>query len=277
MNCGKVLARFRYASGMEPDRWVRFIDFRYDGDRTVTGTAMPYGDVAELPWGKERFEPQAFGEVNSLDITMNIQHNRDRMVARTGGSGLTLDDSPQALRFNAKLIDDTDGNDAMKKIQGRLIRGVSVEFWPTKYRFEVEDPELMIIEAGRTARAWDLVDKPAYPKAMISSRQQLWQRHKQEDVTMTEEQIRQMIQEALAARAESTDPVNVDEMVSKFMESSQTQVRDAVAEAIKERDEAQAATAKAEGEKAAAEKAADRRTRSGRSRRRSPRRAHRPG
>ena len=64
----------------------RFVEFRYDGDRTISGVAMRYGDVAKLPWGdKERFEPGAFGNVGSKDVILNFQHDRKRHWQEQGG------------------------------------------------------------------------------------------------------------------------------------------------------------------------------------------------
>ena len=112
----------------------RFVEFRYDGDRTISGVAMRYGDVAELPWGdKERFEPGAFGNVGSSDVILNFQHDRKRPLARTGGSGLTLDDSSQELRLTAKLPDTREANDAIELVKQNIVRGFSVEFLPESY------------------------------------------------------------------------------------------------------------------------------------------------
>ena len=37
---------------------TRYVELRYDGENSVSGTLLRYGDVAVFPWGdKERFEP----------------------------------------------------------------------------------------------------------------------------------------------------------------------------------------------------------------------------
>ena len=66
----------------------RAVELRQDG-RTLTGRAVTYGDVARLPWGVvEIIEARAFGRVDAIDILLNVQHDRKRMIARTGGGGL---------------------------------------------------------------------------------------------------------------------------------------------------------------------------------------------
>ena len=66
----------------------RFAEFRADaitGERTLSGVAMPYGSLAQLRGFRERFEPRAFGDLSSADVTLNVQHDRGRVIARTGG------------------------------------------------------------------------------------------------------------------------------------------------------------------------------------------------
>ena len=82
----------------EPE--IRFCELRAEG-RTLQGEALVYGDVAEFPWGRERVEPGAFGEVG--DVILNRQHDRQTPIARTGGGGLSVIDSPEALRIRADL------------------------------------------------------------------------------------------------------------------------------------------------------------------------------
>ena len=76
---------------------IRFAEIRHEG-RTLSGVAMRYGSIAKLPWGPERFAPAAFGDVKAADVILNFQHDRSRPLARTGGGGLLLTDTPEALR-----------------------------------------------------------------------------------------------------------------------------------------------------------------------------------
>ena len=76
-----------------------FCEIRHDPDengRILRGTAMKYGSVAKMPWGEERFEPHAFGEISKADVILErvstSDQNRLRELARTGLGGLTLTD-----------------------------------------------------------------------------------------------------------------------------------------------------------------------------------------
>ena len=92
-----------------------YVELRHEADsRILRGTAMPYGQVAKMPWGKERFEPGAFGDdVESLDVILNVQHERGQAIARTGGGGLVLEDSPEALRIRAELPNTREADDTL--------------------------------------------------------------------------------------------------------------------------------------------------------------------
>ena len=69
---------------------MRFCEVRAEG-RTLTGTAIKYGDTATFAWGQERIEPNAFAPLG--DAILNAQHDRTTPLARTDGGGLTLLDS----------------------------------------------------------------------------------------------------------------------------------------------------------------------------------------
>lgn len=146
----------------------RFYELRFeDSERRLTGTAMRYGDIAELPWDeRERFEAGAFGDVDRIDAVLNIQHQRARPIARTGGGGLTLRDSAGALEIDAVLPDTVDANDAVTNIRAKILRGLSVEFMPETTR--LEDGVNVITKA--MLRGIALVDRPAYPASVINAR-----------------------------------------------------------------------------------------------------------
>ena len=68
--------------------------------RTLTGRALVYGDVS--PDFRERFIPGAFGDLSEADVALNLQHDPERVIARTG-EGLVLADGPRALEVRADL------------------------------------------------------------------------------------------------------------------------------------------------------------------------------
>ena len=145
---------------------TRFLECRADG-RTLTGAALNYGDVARLPFGREVFDSQPFGDVSALDVIANVQHDRRRPIARTGGGGLLLTDSPERLIVRADLPNTRDADDALELVKTGVLRGWSIEFNPER---ESQDGDLRRIHrAGLSGLG--LVDRPAYRQSVPMVRQ----------------------------------------------------------------------------------------------------------
>ena len=236
----------------------RFYELRFDEDeRRVTGTAMRYGDVAEMPWGeKEKFDPGAFGAVERLDATLNIQHDRGRPVARTRGGGMTLQDSGGALAIDAVLPDTTDANDAVANIRAKILRGLSVEFWPETTRLE---NGVTVIEKA-ALRGIAIVDRPAYNDSKLQPREQA-----EMDEKAITELVKRAVEDALKTRAEGA-PVDSGAIGTAVATALAERLKDlptaesvqaSIDGALKARDKAEEARAKAEDEKKAMKKKAE--------------------
>ena len=133
------------------------LEFR-DSGAVVVGIAMPYGTEARILGAfTERVEPGAF---TFDDVILNRMHQRAEPIARTGGGGLTLTDSQDALRVRADIPDYR--ADIRDMVARRILRGYSVEMdvtaedWPA--------PDKRIIRAARLTGI-GLVDRPAYGDA----------------------------------------------------------------------------------------------------------------
>ena len=134
----------------------RFAPVEVDG-RNLRGVGIRYGEIARMPFGRETFEPGAFGDVRGLDVRLNVQHVRDRLIARTPQT-LALTDGPDALRVLATLPETREADDALTLVRAGVLRGLSLEF---------RAGHAPIIDGVRTrARAGllglGLVDQPAY-------------------------------------------------------------------------------------------------------------------
>ena len=143
---------------------LRFAELRAAGERRLTGTAVRYGDEAALPWGRERIQPGAFAPLG--DVLLNRQHRREAPLARTGGGGLVLEDTPEALRMTAELPATRDAADVMELVRGGVMRGISVEFRALSDRMQ---SGVRIIERAKLL-ALAVVDVPAYPEALVQAR-----------------------------------------------------------------------------------------------------------
>ena len=134
--------------------------------RNLRGVGIRYGEVARMPFGRETFEPGAFGpSVSGLDVRLNVQHNRDRLIARTPGT-LQLADGPDALRVMATLPETREADDALTLVRAGVLRGLSLEF---------RAGDAPIIDGVRTVRragllAFGLVDTPAYHGSTVEAR-----------------------------------------------------------------------------------------------------------
>lgn len=150
---------------MEPERRYAPVELRADG-RGLAGVAMPYGTVADLPFGRETFEPGAFrAALASADVILRVQHDRGRPLARTG-AGLVLTDDDQALRMDAELLGTREAEDALLNVRAGILRGLSVEFHAISERMA---GDVRTIERAEIVGI-GLVDRPAYIDAVVSAR-----------------------------------------------------------------------------------------------------------
>ena len=140
-----------------------------ENDLQLSGTAIRYGDVATLPFGKEVIDAGAFGNLEDADLILNRQHDRGKPLARSGGGGLEVIDSPSELRLRADLPDTPTGREAMTLVRSGVLRGFSIEFRAlSEY---VTDRVVHVANASLVGIA--LVDKPAYPDSQVFRHQAL--------------------------------------------------------------------------------------------------------
>ena len=143
----------------------RYFELRAEPDgRKLSGTAIRYGDVATFPWGKERIEPGAFAPVG--DVILNASHERASPLARTGGGGLEVMDTAEALTVRADLPATRAADDVLALVRAGVMRGLSIEFMAAAER--AEDNVRVIERAALFSVA--VVDTPAYPKSEVEAR-----------------------------------------------------------------------------------------------------------
>ena len=140
---------------MESER--RYAAFRVAG-RTLSGTALRYGDVA--PEFRERFVPGAFGE-DLPAIALNLQHDARMVIAEPGA--FVLADGPRELSVRADLAE---GSAALALVRRGALNGFSIEFHSLAER--IESGIRVVERAELTGIA--LVDKGAYPQSKVQVR-----------------------------------------------------------------------------------------------------------
>lgn len=132
------------------------------GPGTLSGVVLRYGDTADLPWGRERFER---GALAAGDVLLNVQHDRGRPLARYPGGGLELELGADAVSMRATLPDTSDARDLAALVRAGVMRGLSVEFRPVDER--IEAGVRVVSRAALTGIA--VVDEPAYPDSQIAA------------------------------------------------------------------------------------------------------------
>ena len=153
------------------------IEFREGGGASrspgfADGVVLRYGDEASFPWGKERFEPGAFGDLKTADLIVNRMHRRSEMLARSNagteerGGGLTVDDSAERLYGKIAMPDTQRGHDTCTEMRLGLLTGQSIEF--RTIRESYVDGVRVIREARLFG--WGVVDRPAYGDSWVTMR-----------------------------------------------------------------------------------------------------------
>ena len=143
----------------------RYTELEQEG-RTLVGTLMRWGDVSTRneTGSPERMDVGAFGDVANSDVVLNMMHDRRRPLARTGGAGLVLTDSPEALTIAATLPNTRDADDALELVRTGVLRGFSSEFYPSRAGWE---GTTRVIRNARMPRI-GLVDEPAYGDSLVA-------------------------------------------------------------------------------------------------------------
>ena len=149
---------------MNPIPERRYAEIRADG-RTLIGVVMPYGAVAELPFGRERFEPGALKGAAEADLILNLQHDRSRPIVRSG-NGLIVSELADAVTMRAELPAGPDQDAAIANVQAGILRGLSVEFVAEEERMAAD---MRIITRARLTGI-GLVDRPQYGAATVEAR-----------------------------------------------------------------------------------------------------------
>ena len=138
------------------------LEIRAEG-RLLTGPAIRYGDVSDSH--RERFEPGAFA-LDGSTRWLNYRHEPDRVLAFTGGGGLELEDSLEALTVSATLPRIPLADHALAEYRAGHLRGFSLEFRAIE---ETMGDGLRIIQRAELAGI-GLVQSPSYSQSKAELR-----------------------------------------------------------------------------------------------------------
>ena len=138
-----------------------------DGNLRLSGIAIRYNEETGPPrlQYRERVAPGAFTPIG--DVRLNRQHNRGALLARTGGGGLVLTDTPDALLYEAQLPDTSEARDVWTLVRSGVMRGASIEFAPIRER---QLSGVTVVERAVLA-GLGIVDTGAYVGATVEARE----------------------------------------------------------------------------------------------------------
>ena len=145
----------------------RFAELRFKG-RSLSGTAVTYGEVAEIPnVGRETFLPSSLSW-DADSVILNRQHDRRIALARNSqAGGLRLTDSARALHVDARLPETRDASDTLELVKRKILQGFSIEF-------SVQEETRTAADVREIAKATlvglAVVDRPAYAGSEVSAR-----------------------------------------------------------------------------------------------------------
>lgn len=132
-----------------------------EDERTITGTAVPYGVAIEHMFGREMFDP---GSVEDAETAVILwQHDRREPIGRVTAAN----DGPDQLDIDARLSTTVRATDALTLTRDDVVTGLSIGFEPLEYRIEKDDEtgtETLHWTRVR-AREFSLVTFPAYDTA----------------------------------------------------------------------------------------------------------------
>lgn len=160
---------------------------RSEGGLTVLRGRFPYSAPTVLWDGgrsgqarKEVIAPRAFAaRIDSgEDIYFLAGHDFEKPLASRSAGSLTLEDSEDALTFEARISPEMRAvsyvSDFMAALEANLIKGISPGFRvaPTDYAESVRSEGGAILRTVKDAELFEIsaVTRPAYPTAQIEAR-----------------------------------------------------------------------------------------------------------
>ena len=114
------------------EREFIYTDASLDDSGEVSGVAVKYGKRSKPRRRQngvyyDRFEAGCFGDITSLDVTLNRGHDPRATFARTGDGGLQLQDTPEALFLRARPADTALWRDTRTLMANGTLRNFSIE------------------------------------------------------------------------------------------------------------------------------------------------------
>lgn len=143
---------------------VRSIDFEARLEsvetRTVSGLAVPYGQIIDIGGFQERVERGAFDTAKSIPLLWGHDH-KDIPIGRV----TAMRDTENGLEIDAVLNDTDKGENVYRALKAGDVSKFSIGFIPTKSRREGD----VVVREKADLKEVSVVNFPAYSQASVTS------------------------------------------------------------------------------------------------------------
>lgn len=158
---------------------IRSVEVRsVDTDtRTITGLAVPYGQVTNIGGYSERFEKGAFGEAN--DVKLFYGHSEPIGLVTNGA------DTDEGYLIEARISETERGNEVYTLMKDGVLNRFSVGFLPVEHRMEKD----VVVRTKAELKEVSVVAFPAYEGAKVSEVREVSEENnnEKEDIEMSNE------------------------------------------------------------------------------------------
>ena len=142
----------------------------YRGPGTLSGVILTYGDEAVITREGRRERFAARSVYLSPAISLNVQHDRARVLVDRLGDSFAVNDGPEALRVRVELPPTEIGRAAAADVRAGTLRGFSSEFRALEEETDVRGVRVI---TGAVLEAIGLVRDPAYRQSTVEIRERI--------------------------------------------------------------------------------------------------------
>ena len=143
-------------------------------DNVVVGVPIVFNRSTDLGWFTEEIDSHALDGADMTDVVLTMNHDPNIVLARTTNGSLQFDIRNDDVFQISKIIDTTQGNDAVKLVRAGLVNKMSFAFTVDEngeeWRSSPDGKEHRIITRIGKLFDFSLVTYPAYPQTSAYAR-----------------------------------------------------------------------------------------------------------
>lgn len=208
---------------------TRELQFVTDNNR-LSGVPIVFNSLSEVlcedgKMFREVIAPEALSQefIDTQDIQLNVDHQRDKVIARRkcGRGSLDIEYTPEGVKFSTEVPDTQLGHDIFRMVERGDYSAMSFCYMESRdknditWNFKTED-NIPIRTVHRIARLFDvaIVYNPAYSQTSVSARSLEELQNEQEEVKEETKEIEEV---------EKVEEVKVDSAAEQTTEQTAEQ------------------------------------------------------